>query len=78
LAAECNAVNLGQVIFKENMQKIRKILKGFPDSPMPSFLARHMQEVAKCPERTDFHQVSVCINILTSLWYSPENMGSKK
>ena len=41
LAIDCKAVNIGQ---------------GFPDSPMPAVLANAMVEVAKCPERTDFHQ----------------------
>ncbi|KAL3076699.1 hypothetical protein niasHS_013495 [Heterodera schachtii] len=41
LAVECNAVNLGQ---------------GFTDSPMPDFLARHLADIGKSPERTDFHQ----------------------
>ncbi|KAI1699540.1 aminotransferase class I and II domain-containing protein [Ditylenchus destructor] len=41
MAMATKAVNLGQ---------------GFPDSPMPSFMAKHMQDVAACPERTDWHQ----------------------
>ncbi|KHN73522.1 Kynurenine--oxoglutarate transaminase 3 [Toxocara canis] len=41
LAAECNAVNIGQ---------------GFPDSPMPQFVADILKEVASHPERTDWHQ----------------------
>ncbi|VDK53664.1 unnamed protein product [Anisakis simplex] len=41
LAAECNAVNIGQ---------------GFPDSPMPQFVADILKEIASHPERTDWHQ----------------------
>ncbi|GMR31954.1 hypothetical protein PMAYCL1PPCAC_02149 [Pristionchus mayeri] len=41
LAAECKAVNLGQ---------------GFPDTPMPKFVAEKLKEVANQPERTDMHQ----------------------
>uniref|UniRef100_A0A183BLC5 Aminotran_1_2 domain-containing protein n=1 Tax=Globodera pallida TaxID=36090 RepID=A0A183BLC5_GLOPA len=41
LAIECDAVNLGQ---------------GFTDSPMPNFLARHLADIGKSPERIDFHQ----------------------
>ncbi|EFO21942.1 kynurenine-oxoglutarate transaminase [Loa loa] len=43
LAAECKAVNIGQ---------------GFPDTPMPAFVARMLEDVAKHPERTDWHQYS--------------------
>uniref|UniRef100_A0A915Q773 Aminotransferase class I/classII domain-containing protein n=1 Tax=Setaria digitata TaxID=48799 RepID=A0A915Q773_9BILA len=43
LAAECKAVNIGQ---------------GFPDSPMPRFVARMLENVAQHPERTDWHQYS--------------------
>ncbi|KAH7725304.1 kynurenine-oxoglutarate transaminase [Aphelenchoides avenae] len=41
LAAECKAVNLGQ---------------GFPDSPMPQFMSDFLAEIARHPERTDWHQ----------------------
>uniref|UniRef100_A0A915C031 Aminotransferase class I/classII domain-containing protein n=2 Tax=Parascaris univalens TaxID=6257 RepID=A0A915C031_PARUN len=41
LAAECNAVNIGQ---------------GFPDSPMPQFVADILKDIASHPERTDWHQ----------------------
>uniref|UniRef100_A0A8R1XR71 Cysteine-S-conjugate beta-lyase 2 n=1 Tax=Onchocerca volvulus TaxID=6282 RepID=A0A8R1XR71_ONCVO len=41
LAAECEAVNIGQ---------------GFPDTPMPGFVAKMLENIAKHPERTDWHQ----------------------
>ncbi|VDM64411.1 unnamed protein product [Angiostrongylus costaricensis] len=41
LAAECNAVNLGQ---------------GFPDGPMPMFMSDILKEVAAHPEKTAWHQ----------------------
>ncbi|KAJ1370481.1 hypothetical protein KIN20_032209 [Parelaphostrongylus tenuis] len=41
LAAECNAVNLGQ---------------GFPDEPMPMFMSEILREVAAHPEKTAWHQ----------------------
>ncbi|KAK0404213.1 hypothetical protein QR680_017342 [Steinernema hermaphroditum] len=41
LAAECQAVNIGQ---------------GFPDSPIPQFMSDLLQNIAKHPERTDWHQ----------------------
>lgn len=59
LATECNAVNLGQ---------------GFPDSPMPNSLAKHLVEVARCPERTDIHQYTRgyghqrLVNVLAKLY----------
>ncbi|KAH7716672.1 kynurenine-oxoglutarate transaminase [Aphelenchoides avenae] len=41
LAAECKAVNLGQ---------------GFPDTPIPKFIADHLRDIGAHPERTDWHQ----------------------
>uniref|UniRef100_A0A0R3S065 kynurenine--oxoglutarate transaminase n=1 Tax=Elaeophora elaphi TaxID=1147741 RepID=A0A0R3S065_9BILA len=43
LAAEYKAVNIGQ---------------GFPDTPMPRFVSGMLEDVAKHPERTDWHQYS--------------------
>ncbi|CAG9538935.1 unnamed protein product [Cercopithifilaria johnstoni] len=43
LATECKAVNIGQ---------------GFPDAPVPGFVAGMLEDVAKHPERTDWHQYS--------------------
>lgn len=41
LATECKAVNIGQ---------------GFPDSPVPQFVADILKDVSSHPERTDWHQ----------------------
>ncbi|KAL3990757.1 Aminotransferase class I and II family protein [Acanthocheilonema viteae] len=43
LATECKAVNIGQ---------------GFPDTPVPGFVSEMLEDVAKHPERTDWHQYS--------------------
>nr|CRZ22577.1 Bm5187 [Brugia malayi] len=43
LAVECKAVNIGP---------------GFPDTPMPRFVAGMLESVARHPERTDWHQYS--------------------
>ncbi|KAL6730435.1 hypothetical protein Aduo_001412 [Ancylostoma duodenale] len=59
LAAECQAVNLGQ---------------GFPDGPMPKFVADLLGEVAKHPEKTAWHQYTRSfghprlVNILSRLY----------
>jgi kynurenine--oxoglutarate transaminase/cysteine-S-conjugate beta-lyase/glutamine--phenylpyruvate transaminase len=59
LAADCKAVNLGQ---------------GFPDSPMPQFMSDYLAEIAKQPQRTDWHQYTRgyghprLVNVLSQLY----------
>uniref|UniRef100_A0AAF5RU24 Aminotransferase class I/classII large domain-containing protein n=1 Tax=Wuchereria bancrofti TaxID=6293 RepID=A0AAF5RU24_WUCBA len=52
LAAECKAVNIGQV----NDSII--VYGVFTDTPMPRFVAGMLESVARHPERTDWHQYS--------------------
>lgn len=59
MAAECNAVNLGQ---------------GFPDEPMPMFMSEILREVAVHPEKTAWHQYTRgfghprLVNVLANLY----------
>ncbi|KAK6729697.1 hypothetical protein RB195_006631 [Necator americanus] len=59
LAAECQAVNLGQ---------------GFPDGPMPKFVADILGDIAAHPEKTAWHQYTRSfghprlVNILSKLY----------
>lgn len=61
LAAECNAVNLGQ---------------GFPDGPMPMLMSDLLGEVASHPEKTAWHQYTRgfghprLVNVLAKLYGS--------
>jgi kynurenine--oxoglutarate transaminase/cysteine-S-conjugate beta-lyase/glutamine--phenylpyruvate transaminase len=48
--------------------------QGFPDSPMPALMSKHLGEVAAHPERTDWHQYTRgyghlrLVNILSKLY----------